>query len=260
MVENTLEQKKKTTIWKNTILQIAAGAVIMLAVSVYCQLTGVKDFFGTPIRVPDLTQGIEVPLGAIQSQAQNGKIDPYRHFTTPDGYLSLDYPSAYTDGQETVKKIAGDDGTMENTLLVAYKTSMTDINPVTLTVAKYNATTTEEVIGQIERVFKEQRCQFDIVKSDIKSDESWDIYDSSYKCGDDGGLSYWRAQTAIAQNGNIFYTVTAATINKNWDNAALEINSIFNSMSVNAYFSTPADEETESAKQDNQFQNDEPDN
>jgi len=60
------------------------------------------------------------------------------------------------------------------------------------------------------------------------------MFDSTYKCGDQGDLSLWQARTAIIRkNDTEFYAVTGATISKNWEAAKLEINSMLESISIN---------------------------
>ena len=260
MVENTLEQKKRTPLWKNTLLQIIAGAIVMLAASTYLQFSGVKNYFGTAIQLPDIGSELEDPLSLIQSPtAQPG--NSYSHFTTPDGFMGLDYPAAYVSGQETISRAAGEGTQTDNSLLVAYKTTFTDIKPITLTVTSYDATSTQDVIGKIEQAFKQQQCQFDIKKSDAKNEtDPYELFDSNYKCGEQGDLSYWKARTAIIQNEKIFYAVTVATIGKNWEDAQLEIGSIFDSISINNPAANQTPEEPGAADGNNPPQNNETEN
>ena len=116
--------------------------------------------------------------------------------------------------------------------MLAYKVTIPEMMPSTLIVSGYNASSTEEVVGQVKQSFIKQQCQIDIQKSDNQNEPSYELFDSNYKCGDQGDMSAWRARFAVVPAGNIFYVVAAATLEKNWANAQLEIGTILNSISI----------------------------
>lgn len=258
MVENTLKQKKEgnSIISGKTLLIIAGGVFAALIFSLYWQINNARNFFNSGTTIPDIEALQKDPRAIIQGQ-QPSQADPYKQFSTPDGYLSLKYPSSFTDGQKIVEQTANTIMDPNNSLLFAYKIdfSITSMIPTSLSVARYDASSTEEVVGMVKQSFLQQQCQSDIEATDEgATNDEYKLFDSTYKCGDQGDLSLWRARTAMIQkNEREFYAITVATISKNWDNAKLELNSIIDSISI----TKPAAPAEEAAAGDKDIQNNE---
>jgi len=121
-------------------------------------------------------------------------------YTTPDGYLSISYPASFTDGRKIMENLLGKNFDANNYLLYIYKiNSVFDMQPQTLIITHYDATSTEEVADQIKKALNQQGCQGEINEAAIEEISNYPlrIFDSNYKCGDQGDLSAWQARVAI---------------------------------------------------------------
>jgi hypothetical protein len=264
MVEDTVENKKGKL--PRTLLMIAGGVFMALVFSVYWRINHARDLFGgNAISFPTFNpsegiNGMEDIMGQMQGQT-SGSMEPYKKFSTPDGYLSFKYPPSFTDGKDVMEQAAAVNLDSSNFLLFAYKidTSFTDMNPTTLIAAHYNATSTEEVVSQIKQALDQQQCQSDIKKTDEPAGKNtYQLFDSTYTCGNQGDLGLWQARTAvIKKNDGEFYAVTGAATSKNWGSAKLEINSVLDSISINQPAPNPAPENPAGGNGDNQTQNNE---
>lgn len=271
MVENTIENKpenKKGPALPRMLIFIAVGVFISLIFSVYWRISHIGNFLGnSSVIIPEINEvgsgmeGLQDIVRQAQGQSANDTANPYKNYTTPDGYLSIRYPSSFADGKSKIEEALGQKLESNDFLLYAYKidTTFTDANPTTLTIAHYDATSTEDVIVQIKKSLDQQQCQSDIKEAETTNDNTASqLFDSTYRCGDQGELSLWQARIAIVRKNDAeFYTVTGATASKNWESAKLDINSILSSISLNQPMPAETIGEPEDINENNQPQNNE---
>lgn len=247
-----------------TLVFIAGGIFIALIFSVYWRVNHISDFLGNSTAItPDFninngTSGMEEMIRQIQGQPDDGAV-AYKTYTTNDGYLSFKYPSSFNDGKNVMEKVAGTSLDSTNFLLYAYKidNSLSEMLPTTLIAARYNATSTEDVVAQIKNALNLQQCQSDIKEVTTTKNTPYRLFESTYKCGEQKDLSLWQAKTAVTKkNDTEFYTVTGAAVSKKWQAAILEINSILDSISTNQSDQAAPEKDPE-METDNQSQNNE---
>jgi len=116
MVENTVEIKtdrKKGPVLPKTLAFIAAGIFIALVFSVYWRINHARDFLGNGnAMIPEINKingemnGLEDIIKQAQGQSSDNT-DPYKIYTTPDGYLSIRYPSSFADGKNVMEQAMG---------------------------------------------------------------------------------------------------------------------------------------------------------
>lgn len=275
MVENTIENKRGSkggSSFSKTLLLIAVGIFISLVFSVYLRINNVNQLFNygnvTIPKINEIDSGLS-GLGDIMKQAQgqtNSNSGIYTTYTTPDGYLSIKYPASFADGRSVIEDLTGKDLSSTNYLLYAYRMnqSSSDMQPTTLIAARYDATSTEDVIAQIKEALNQQKCRSDIKELETVNENTiYRIFDSTYKCGDQGDLSLWQARIAvIKKNDSEYYTITGAAVSKDWESAKLEINSILETISINQPVpeTEAVPEEPGAINKNNQPQNNETEN
>lgn len=213
-------------------LIIVLFSIAALAMSVYWQFSGGRlNIGGNNLQFPEFDKSVYLK-NPYQKDPEAAK-EPYVDFTSPDGNLTLKYPSAFSGGetlfgQETLAKLK-----LNNILLFAYQISIPDLQPSYILASETNGTTTEDIAEQIKQSLGRQQCAASVQNASSTNPAIFEIINAGYECADAmNGFNKWQSTAALVKKENGFYIIAAITTDKNWPNIQTAAQTLFGSISV----------------------------